>query len=129
MVAIVDDDDSLRSSARLLVASLGFRSEAFARAEDFLNSPLLDEASCLILDVLMPGMNGLELQRQLMRIRPCLPIIFITAHAKQHEETQAMNAGAFAMLRKPVAEEILLSALRTVLNPDALKGALPIRNF
>jgi FixJ family two-component response regulator len=115
LVAIVDDDDSVRSSARMLVNSFGFRAEAFASAKEVLKWPLLDEASCLILDVFMPEMNGLELQRQLRRTHPRLPIIFITAHAKEDEERQAMSVGAVAMLRKPVADDILLEMLRRAL--------------
>ncbi len=122
LVAVVDDDESLRSSARLLVSSFGFRSEAFASARDLLDSPRLGEASCLILDVFMPDMNGLELQQRLSHLRPCLPIIFITARANEHEERQAMNSGAAAVLRKPVAEGILLNTLRTVLYPDIPNG-------
>ena len=120
LVAIVDDDDSLRSSARMLVNSFGFRAEAFASAKDVLNWPLLDEASCLILDVFMPDMNGLELQRQLKRTHPRIPIIFITAHAREDEERQAMSAGAVAMLRKPVADDILLDTLRRALGSGGL---------
>ena len=117
LIAIVDDDDSLRSSATMLVDSFGFRAEAFASAKDVLQWPHLDEASCLILDVCMPEMNGLELQRQLRRTHPRLPIIFITACAKEEEERQAMTAGAVTMLRKPVADGILLDALRQALGP------------
>ena len=97
----------------MLVTSLGFRSEAFARARDFLESPILDEVSCVILDVLMPDMSGLEVQRRLARTRPRLPIIFITAHGKERYEEQAMAAGAVAMLRKPVTEGVLLQTLRS----------------
>jgi FixJ family two-component response regulator len=120
LVAIVDDDDSLRSSARMLVNSFGFRAEAFGSAKDVLSWPLLGEASCLILDVVMPEMNGLELQRQLMQTHPRLPIIFITAHAKEDEERQAMSAGAVAILKKPVADDILLDTLRRALSSGAL---------
>jgi FixJ family two-component response regulator len=120
LLAIVDDDDSVQSSACMFVTSLGFRSEAFARARDFLESPLLDGFSCVILDVLMPDMGGLELQRQLARIRPRLPIIFITAHAKERDEANVMAAGAVAMLRKPVTEGILLQALRSAMSLKAL---------
>jgi FixJ family two-component response regulator len=119
LVAIVDDDDSVRSSAWMLVTSLGFRSEPFARAREFLESPLLDEVSCVILDVLMPDVGGLELQRQLACIRPRLPIIFITAVANDRDEAQAMAAGAVAMLRKPVTEAILLQALRSAMSLEA----------
>ena len=120
LIAIVDDDESVRSSAWMLVTSLGYRSEAFARAREFLESPVLDEASCVILDVLMPDMGGLELQRQLARTRPWLPVIFITAHATERDESLAMAAGAIAVLRKPVTEEILLQALRSALSLKVL---------
>jgi|ERR1700678_2489934 FixJ family two-component response regulator len=119
LVAIVDDDESVRSSACMLVTSLGFRCEAFARARDFLESPVQDELSCVILDILMPGMGGLELQRLLARTRPWLPIIFITAHATERDEAQAMAAGAVAMLRKPVTEGVLLEAIRSALGSRA----------
>jgi FixJ family two-component response regulator len=119
LVAIVDDDDSLRDSAGMLVNSFGFRAETFASAKDVLKWPRLGEASCLILDVFMPEMSGLELQRQLMRTHPRIPIVFITAHASEDEERQAMSAGAVAMLRKPVADGLLLSALRRALNLPA----------
>jgi FixJ family two-component response regulator len=129
LVAIVDDDDSLRRSARMLVTSFGFRSEAFARARDFLAWPRRDEVSCLILDVLMPDMNGLEVQRELSRTRPRPPIIFITARAKEHEEKQAMNAGAVAVLRKPVAADILLNTIRRALEPGTSQEAGSIFEF
>jgi len=120
LVAVVDDDASLRRSTKLLVDSLGLRCEAFAGAQAFLDWPLLGEAACLILDLIMPGMNGLALQRQLLRIRPSLPIIVITAGAKEHEERQALSSGAVAVLRKPVPEGLLLSTLCSVLRsgPD-----------
>lgn len=103
----------------MLVTSLGFRSEPFACAREFLESPLLGEVSCAILDVLMPDMGGLELQRQLARTRPWLPVIFITARANERDEAQAMAAGAVTMLRKPVTETTLLQALRSAMR---LKG-------
>jgi FixJ family two-component response regulator len=128
LVAIVDDDDSLRRSTRMLVTSFGFRSEAFARAKDFLTWGRLDEVSCLILDVLMPDMNGIELQRQLSRTRPRLPIIFITARAKEHEERQAMSAGAVAVLRKPVADDVLLNTIRRALDRGTFQGLVRFSN-
>jgi FixJ family two-component response regulator len=121
LIAIVDDDDSLRASAWMLINSFGYRAEAFASAQEILNWPRLDEAACLILDVFMPEMNGLELQRRLRRTHPHVPIIFITAHAKEEEERQALSAGAIAMLRKPVPEGILIETLRR-----ALRGDLPV---
>jgi FixJ family two-component response regulator len=104
----------------MLITSLGFRSEVFPSAREFLGSPLLGKVSCVILDVLMPGMGGLEIQRQLARTHPWLPIIFITARANERDEAQAMAAGAIAMLRKPVTERILLQALRSAMSPKAL---------
>ena len=121
LVAVVDDGDSLRSSARMLVNSFGYRAEAFASAKEVLRWPLLDEAACLILDVYMPEVNGLELQRQLQLTHPHIPISFITAHPMENEEAQAMRAGAVAVLRKPVADDILFSLLRQVLSPDAVQ--------
>ncbi len=103
----------------MLVNSFGFSAVDFENAVDFLIWPRISETDCLILDVLMPGINGLELQRHLQRIRPDLPIIFITAHAKDHEERQAINAGAVAVLRKPVADGTLLNALRAALYPKS----------
>lgn len=119
LVAIVDDDDSLRISTRLLVASFGFDSEAFACAQDLLQWPRLHRVSCLILDVRMPGSNGLELQQQLRRTHPSIPVIFLSARAKEHEERQAMAAGAVAVLRKPVADRILLRSIRAALDSGA----------
>jgi FixJ family two-component response regulator len=116
LIAIVDDDDSLRGSARMLVKSFGFRAEAFASAQEILAWPRLDQAACLVLDVFMPGMNGLELQRRLRQTYPRIPIIFLTAHAKEDEERQAMKEGAVAMLRKPVPDCVLLDTLRLALN-------------
>ncbi|HZZ57578.1 MAG TPA: response regulator [Opitutaceae bacterium] len=114
LVAIVDDDDSHRDSVRMLVRSFGFRTEVFPRAKDVLLWERINEAACLIVDVRMPEMSGLELQRHLMRIRPGLPIIFLTAHADEGEERQAMQAGAVALLRKPVADQVLMGMLLRV---------------
>jgi FixJ family two-component response regulator len=112
LVAIVDDDASMRTSTRRLLGTFGFRAEAFASAQAFLDSGRLKDTACLILDVRMPGMDGLELQRRLASSHRRLPIIFVTAHASGEEEARAMQAGALAFLRKPVSAEALLSALR-----------------
>ncbi len=113
LVSIVDDDGSMREAITSLLASAGFRSESFASAEKFLNSAHLSETSCLILDVQMPGMNGLELQSQLDREQRRIPIIFITAHTNQEARGGAMRAGAVAFLEKPFSEESLMHALRS----------------
>jgi len=117
LIAVVDDDNSLRQSTQLLLRSAGYRAEVFASAREFLDSPRIDETACLMLDVRMPGMDGLELQRFLNEAQRQIPIIFITAHATDNEEQRAREAGAVDFLRKPVNEEKLLSAIQT-----ALKG-------
>ena len=117
LIAVVDDDSSLRESTQLLLRSAGYRAEVFASAREFLDSPRIDETACLILDVRMPGMDGLELQRFLNGAQRQIPIIFITAHATDDAEQRARKAGAVDFLRKPVNDEKLLSAIQT-----ALKG-------
>jgi FixJ family two-component response regulator len=114
LVAIVDDDASVRQSTRRLIRSLGHRAEAFASAEDFLDSGRAGETACLILDVRMSGMDGLELQRRLAASNPAIPIVFITARASQEEERRARQAGAVDLLRKPVPKEALQRVFRTV---------------
>ena len=117
LIAVVDDDSSLRESTQLLLRSAGYRAEVFASAREFLDSPRIDETACLMLDVRMPGMDGLELQRFLNEAQRQIPIIFITAHATENAEQRARKAGAVDFLRKPVNDERLLSAIQT-----ALKG-------
>ena len=117
LIAVVDDDNSLRQSTQLLLRSAGYRAEVFASAREFLDSPRIDETACLLLDVRMPGMDGLELQRFLNEAQRQIPIIFITAHATDDAEQRARKAGAVDFLRKPVNDEKLLSAIQT-----ALKG-------
>jgi FixJ family two-component response regulator len=114
LIAIVDDDESVREALRSFFKSMGLQTELFASAEDFLDSSRLGEMSCLILDVLMPGMNGLELQRQLAT-RQLIPIVFITGRADQNVRDTAMRAGAVGFLAKPFSEENLLKAVRTAL--------------
>jgi FixJ family two-component response regulator len=111
LVAIVDDDISVRRSTRRLLRSIGLRAEAFASAEEFLISGLAGEAVCLILDLRMPGMNGLELQGHLAEASNHIPIIFLSAHATADDERQALQAGAFQFLHKPVSKEVLLRAI------------------
>ena len=112
LVSIVDDDASMRTSTRRLIGAFGFRAEAFASAQAFLDSGRLEDTARLILDVRMPGMDGLDLQGRLARSHRRLPIIFVTAHASAEEEARALQAGALAFLRKPVSAQALLSALR-----------------
>jgi FixJ family two-component response regulator len=115
LVCVVDDDFLARESTTRLLRSFKFNVKALASAEEFLNSDCLAETACLILDVRMPGMSGLELQRQLAVSNSDLPIIFITAHEDEDQRKQALEAGAVAFLYKPLFEEALLDAIDTAL--------------
>jgi FixJ family two-component response regulator len=111
LISVIDDDDALRSSLENLIRSVGFRAQGFSSAEVFLRSNQVHETRCLILDVHMPGMSGLKLQRQMVLADSQLPIIFITAHENDDWRTQALEAGAVAFLYKPFYEEELLNAI------------------
>ena len=116
VVSIVDDDVSVRRSTQRLLRCSGFRAEVFASAQEFLDSKSAAETCCLILDLRMPGMNGLELQRRLAQNGNPIPIIFLSSHASEEDERSALGAGAAQFLRKPISKEALLGAIR-----DALK--------
>jgi FixJ family two-component response regulator len=111
LVCVVDDDSLIRDSTVRLIRSFGFRVEAFASAEEFGNSGYLEKTACLILDVRMPGMDGLELQHRLSEAGARIPIVFITAHADDEQERRAMEAGAIGFLYKPFSQESLLRAV------------------
>ena len=115
LISIVDDDDALRSALENLMRSAGLRAQGFSSAEAFLRSEQLHETSCLILDVRMPGMSGLELQRQLAVGNSHIPVIFITAYAADNRRKQALEAGAAAFLYKPFQEGELLNAIDAAL--------------
>jgi FixJ family two-component response regulator len=115
LIAIVDDDDSLRKSLDNLLRSVGWRTQGFASAEAFLSANHIPDTTCLILDVRMPGMSGLELQRQLGAANWPIPIIFVTAHADDDARAQALAAGAVDFLTKPFREEDLLNAIDAAL--------------
>jgi len=115
LVSIVDDDTSVRQSASRLIRSVGYRVEAFGSAQEFLDSDRAANTACLILDVRMPGMDGLELQRRLAGSDPPIPVVFITARASEQEERRALGAGAVAFLRKPVGKDALLRVLGAIL--------------
>jgi FixJ family two-component response regulator len=118
LMAIVDDDDALRNSLDNLLRSVGFRVQGFASAEAFLQANHAPETACLILDVRLPGMNGLELQRQLVAAHWGMPIIFVTAYADDDVRARALAAGAVAFLSKPCHEEDLLHAIEAALTPS-----------
>ena len=115
LVSIVDDDASVRRSTRRLLRCCGLRAEVFSSAEDFLQSGLAAQTACLLLDVRMPRMDGLELQRRLGEASQSIPIIFLSARASEEEERRALRAGAANFLRKPVSKEALLRAISAVL--------------
>jgi FixJ family two-component response regulator len=114
-ISIIDDDDALRSSLENLIRSVGLRVQGFSSAESFLSSNQAPDTHCLILDVRMPGMSGLELQRQMAVANSHIPIIFITAHEDDGQRSQALEAGAVAFLHKPFYEEELLNAIDAAL--------------
>ena len=116
LVCIVDDDASMADSTRYLVLSFGFRAEAFSSAQEFLSSSLVEETRCLILDIRMPGMDGLELQRYLSNANKRIPIVFVTARPNDSERRQAMAGGAADFLSKPFSEDALFAAIQTALN-------------
>src|SRR5262247_939149 len=115
LISVVDDDTSVRESLQCLIRSFGFAVEAFASAEEFLNSRHLRNTRCLILDVRMPGMNGLELQRRVAASHRDIRVIFITAHGDEAARSQALKNGAVDYLLKPFTEEALLSAIHAAL--------------
>ena len=115
IISIVDDDESNREAVSTLLKSAGFTVEAFASAEDFLNSTHRHHTGCLVLDLRMPGMNGLELQQRLAAAKYRIPIIFITAQNDEESRTRAFQAGAIDFLPKPFREEALLQAVQVAL--------------
>jgi FixJ family two-component response regulator len=115
LVAILDDDDSVRSALHGLLKSAGLPAQAFASAEDFLKFGQQQQIGCLIADIRMPGMSGLELQSKLNADRCRIPIIFITAHGDAKMRMQALRAGAVEFLAKPFDDEVLLESVRAAL--------------
>ncbi len=115
IVFVVDDDVSVRESLELLVRNENWKPETFASAQEFLNHPRKLVPSCLVLDLSLPGLNGLELQKQLAAERCDTPIIFITGYGDVPKTVQAMKAGAVEFLTKPLDYEVLVSAIRNAL--------------
>jgi len=115
MVAVVDDDDLMRSALLGLLKSAGLLAQAFASADEFLKSGHQYDTACLITDIRMPGMSGLELQAQLNADHCRIPTIFITAHGDAKMRMQAMRAGAVEFLAKPFDDEALLESVRAAL--------------
>ena len=116
IVFIVDDDISVRESLELLIRSQGWQAETFESAKEFLDRPRVLVPSCLILDVSLPGLNGLELQKRVAVERTEMPIIFITGHGDVPMSVEAMKAGALEFLTKPFSQNVLVSAIRNALD-------------
>ena len=119
LISVVDDDESIRRTTTRLIESFGFRAAAFESADSFLRSGQLRDTACLIVDVQMPGMNGLQLQSRLAAQGCGIPIIFITAYDDKESRRRAMQAGAVAFLGKPFSDEQLLQTIRSTLHTSA----------
>jgi FixJ family two-component response regulator len=118
MVAVVEDDEAFRAALQRLLKSAGFQVRTFASAEDFLDSGLQHETACLIADIRMPGMSGLDLQAKLNADHCPIPIIFITAHGDEQMRLEAMRGGAVKFLGKPFDCAILLESVRVALGNE-----------
>jgi len=122
LVSVVEDDQHFRESMRRLLRSLGYSVEAFQSAADFLASPRLLETACLIADVHMPAMTGVELYRQLVDAGYAIPTILVTAYPNDVDRTRALDDGVVCYLRKPVDEQHLIRCLRAALTSDEPPG-------
>ena len=116
MISIIDDDESIREATRGLVRSLGYKADTFASAEEFLHSERVCESSCVITDVHMPGLSGVELQRLLKAQGHRTPIIFLTAFPEERIRARVLRAGAIGFLTKPFREECLIDFLDCALS-------------
>jgi FixJ family two-component response regulator len=115
LISIIDDDEAMREATKGLIRSLGYQAATFASAEEFLQSDNVASTSCLIADVQMPGLSGIELQRDLIARGIKMPTIFITAFPEERTRLRALKAGAFGYLGKPFSEESLLECLNSAL--------------
>jgi len=118
IVLVVDDDVSVREALGSLIRSAGLKVETFASAQDFLSRPRADAPSCLVLDVRLPGLSGLDLQKKMAKANLEIPIIFITGHGDVPTSVQAMKAGALEFLIKPFDDQDLLEAIRNAIKRD-----------
>ncbi|MGY2492733.1 response regulator [Cupriavidus sp. CP313] len=121
LIAVVDDDESVREALPDLLREFGFAALAFASAEEFLDSGCVGQARCLILDIAMPGMSGLDLRRELLRRRQSVPIVFITAHEDEAQRRRMLEPGAVEYLFKPFSDTALLGAIQAALRADGIR--------
>ncbi len=131
IVFIVDDDISVRESLELLIRHAGWQPETFESAQEFLSLPRVLVPSCLVLDVRLPGLNGLDVQKRVSAERPDMPIIFITGHGDVPMTVQAMKGGAVEFLTKPFGDDVLLTAVRNAIERScsALRGEAELRGL
>lgn len=128
-VFVVDDDEAVRTSLRLLLKSVGLQVETFASAQEFLDQFDPDRAGCLVLDIRMPGVSGLELQQQLNDRHSIMPIVFITGHGDVPMAVEAMQAGAVDFIQKPFRDQDLIDRINRALEKDkAMRGELRERD-
>jgi FixJ family two-component response regulator len=120
IVFVVDDDEGMRQSLKNLIGSVGLRVEAFASAQEFLRSKIIDVPGCLVLDVRLPGLSGLDLQKRIADAGIAIPIIFITGHGDIPMTVRAMKAGAVEFLTKPFRDQDLLDAIQQALERDRI---------
>jgi FixJ family two-component response regulator len=120
IVFVVDDDEGMRQSLKNLIRSVGLRVEAFASAQEFLRSKVIDVPGCLVLDVRLPGLSGLDLQKRIADAGIAIPIIFITGHGDIPMTVRAMKAGAVEFLTKPFRDQDLLDAIQQALERDRI---------
>ena len=119
-ISIVDDDGSVRKATKTLVRALGYTAHTFASAEEFLNSDQIDDTHCLIADVHMPGLSGVELQCRLIRENRCIPVIFVTGCPDESIRSCVLEAGAVGYLGKPYSCAILIDCIETALRKSGL---------
>ena len=121
VVFVVDDDASVRSSLKLLLSTVGLQADTFDSADGFLRNKRADVPSCLVLDVRLPGLSGLDFQRELVTRNICIPIVFLTGHGDIPMSVRAMKAGAVEFLTKPFRDQDLLDAVRVALDRDSAR--------
>jgi len=118
IIAIVDDDPSVRKGLERLIRSLGWKTESFGSAQEFLASPRINAPTCVVLDLQLPGLSGLDLQKQMTEAGVETPIVFLTGHGDIPASVKAMKAGAIEFLTKPVDEQDLLNAIQEAIERD-----------
>lgn len=123
MISIIDDDEAVREATKGLVRSLGYSAATFASAEEYLHSARVEDTSCLITDVKMPGMNGVELQARLIADGRSTKVIFMTAFSEEKMRERALTAGAIGFLKKPFDDASLIKCLDRALGGDSSQGS------